>query len=104
VLISCQKKPIEKLTEKDIHIYYEFSQENIPYPKDWLLLSADLNMTIEEFLDMKPGELDIVIVRNQKPIGICECKGKGKDSCRGNGWIKDGAGYQKCPYFEEFSK
>ena len=57
--------------------------------------------TIEEFLNMEPGELDTVIVRNQKPIGICECNGKGKDKCKGNGWIKDGSGYQKCPYFEE---
>ena len=58
--------------------------------------------TVEEFLNLKPGDLDCVIVRHGKPIGMCECLGKGKDKCRGNGWIRDGAGYQKCPYFEEF--
>ena len=55
--------------------------------------------TIEEFLNMEPGDLDCVIIRHGKPIGVCECLGKGKESCRGNGWIKDGHGYQKCPYF-----
>ena len=58
--------------------------------------------TIEAFLRLKPSDLDCVIVRHGKPIGICECLGKGKESCKGNGWIRDGAGYQKCPYFEEF--
>ena len=58
--------------------------------------------TVEEFLNMEPGQLDCVIVRHGKPIGFCECLGKGKDSCKGNGWIKDGDGFQKCPYFEEF--
>ncbi len=60
--------------------------------------------TIEEFLNLKPSDLDCVIIRHGKPIGVCECLGKGKESCRGNGWIIDGAGYQKCPYFEEFNK
>ena len=55
--------------------------------------------TIEEFLNIQPGELNNVIIRHGKPIGFCECKGKGKQNCRGNGWIRDGAGYQKCPYF-----
>ena len=53
-----------------------------------------LNLTQEE-----QSQIDNVIVRNGKPTGVCDCKGKGKDSCRGNGWIRDGAGYQKCPFF-----
>lgn len=60
--------------------------------------------TVEEFLDMEPGELDSVIVRNQKPIGMCECKGKGKDLCMGNGWVKEGTEYLKCPDIVEFNK
>ena len=58
--------------------------------------------TVEDFLNMEPGQLDCVIERHGKPIGFCECLGKGKNSCKGNGWIKDGDGFQKCPYFEEF--
>jgi hypothetical protein len=59
--------------------------------------------TIAEFLDLTPEEqakIDSMIIRHGKPIGFCECKGKGKESCRGNGWIRDGVGFQKCPYFE----
>jgi hypothetical protein len=59
--------------------------------------------TIAEFLDLtleEQAKIENVIIRHGKPIGFCECKGKGKESCRGNGWIKDGAGYQKCPYFQ----
>jgi hypothetical protein len=59
--------------------------------------------TIAEFLDLTPEEqakIDNMIIRHGKPIGFCECKGKGKESCRGNGWIRDGAGFQKCPYFD----
>ena len=58
--------------------------------------------TVAEFLSLSPEEqtkIDNVIVRNGKPIGVCECLGKGKENCRGNGWIRDGAGYQKCPFF-----
>ena len=29
-----------------------------------------------------------LIVRNNKIIGICECKGLGKGRCRGNGFAK----------------
>ena len=58
-----------------------------------------LNLTAEE-----QSQIDNVIVRNGKPIGVCDCKGKGKESCRGNGWIRDGEGYQKCPYFSSFEK
>ena len=47
--------------------------------------------TIEAFLNLKLSDLDCVIVRHGKPIGICECLGKGKDSCKGNGWIRDGS-------------
>lgn len=63
--------------------------------------------TVAEFLDLTPDEqamIENVMIRNGKPIGTCECLGKGKESCKGNGWIRDGAGYQKCPYFNEFSK
>jgi len=61
--------------------------------------------SIAEFLDLFPEEqfmIENVIIRNGKPIGICECLGKGKGNCRGNGWIKDGAGFQTCPYFIDF--
>lgn len=58
--------------------------------------------SVAEFLDLLPEEqtqIENVIIRNGKPIGVCECLGKGKEFCKGNGWIRDGAGYQKCPYF-----
>ena len=61
--------------------------------------------SIAEFLDLSPEEqsmIENVIIRNGKPIGICECLGKGKGNCRGNGWIKDGSGFQTCPYFIDF--
>jgi hypothetical protein len=60
---------------------------------------------VEEFLNLTSEEqdkIDNIIIRHGKPIGFCECKGKGKDSCQGNGWIRDGEGYQKCPYFIEY--
>jgi len=31
---------------------------------------------------------ETLIVRNNKVIGICECKGIGKGRCRGNGFAK----------------
>lgn len=61
--------------------------------------------SIAEFLGLTPEEqamINNVIIRNGKPIGVCECLGKGKESCRGNGWVRDGSGYQICPYFQEF--
>jgi hypothetical protein len=61
--------------------------------------------SIEEFLNLtleEKAKIDNIIIRNGKPIGICECLGKGKGNCRGNGWIKDGAGFQTCPYFIYF--
>jgi hypothetical protein len=63
--------------------------------------------SVAEFLDLTPEEqakIDNMIIRNGKPIGVCDCLGKGKEKCKGNGWIRDGSGYQKCPYFQEFSK
>ncbi len=58
-----------------------------------------LNLTQEE-----QAEIDNIIIRNRKPIGVCDCLGKGKKKCNGNGWLRDGNGYQKCPYFEQFDK
>lgn len=61
--------------------------------------------TLADFLNLNPEEqlqIDNVIIKNGKPIGICDCLGKGKGSCKGNGWIRDGAGYQRCPYFTSF--
>jgi len=61
--------------------------------------------SVAEFLDLTLEEQSLVenvIIRHGKPIGICDCKGKGKESCMGNGWISDGEGYQKCPYFIEY--
>ena len=63
--------------------------------------------SIAEFLDLTPeqqAKIDNMIIRNGKPIGVCDCLGKGKETCKGNGWVRDGSGYQKCPYFQEFSK
>ena len=60
--------------------------------------------SVAEFLDLTPEEQSLinnVIIRHGKPIGICDCKGKGKQSCMGNGWVRDGTGYQKCPYFKK---
>ena len=61
--------------------------------------------SIEEFLNLtleEKAKIDNIITRNGKPIGICECLGKGKNKCKGNGWVRDGSGFQKCPYFQEF--
>lgn len=61
--------------------------------------------SVADFLDLSSEEqsqIKNVIIRNGKPIGFCECLGKGKESCKGNGWIRDGAGYQKCPYFKQY--
>lgn len=61
--------------------------------------------TIAEFLDLSPEEqsqINNIIIRNGKPIGVCECQGKGKGKCRGNGWVKNGSGFQMCPDFKEF--
>ena len=63
--------------------------------------------SVAEFLDLTPEEqskIENAIIRNGKPIGVCDCLGKGKEKCKGNGWVRDGSGYQKCPYFQEFSK
>ena len=60
---------------------------------------------LADFLNLSPEEqsqIDNAIIKNGKPIGICDCLGKGKESCKGNGWIRDGAGYQRCPYFTSF--
>lgn len=61
--------------------------------------------SVAEFLDLSQEEqamIENVIIRNGKPIGVCECLGKGKESCRGNGWVRDGSGYQTCPFFKQF--
>lgn len=58
--------------------------------------------SIAHFLKLSQEEqtkIDNIIIRNGKPIGFCECLGKGKNKCKGNGWVRDGSGYQKCPYF-----
>ena len=60
---------------------------------------------LADFLNLSPEEqsqIDNVIIKNGKPIGVCDCLGKGKEFCKGNGWIRDGAGYQRCPYFTSF--
>ena len=61
--------------------------------------------TIAEFLNLTPEEqsqIQNIIIRNGKPIGVCDCLGNGKEKCKGNGWVKDGTGFQKCPYFVSF--
>ena len=73
--------------------------------KDRLEKSGFRVGTIAEFFDLNPEEqakIDNIIIRNGKPIGVCECLGKGKEKCRGNGWVKDGSDFQMCPYFQEF--
>ena len=75
--------------------------------KDRLEKSGFRVGTIAEFLDLAPEEqakIENIIIRNGKPIGVCECLGKGKEKCKGNGWVRDGSEYQKCPYFEPFDK
>ena len=62
--------------------------------------------SIAEFLDLTTEEqakINNMIIRNGRPIGVCDCLGKGKEKCKGNGWVRDGSGYQKCPYFQEFN-
>ena len=56
-----------------------------------------LNLSLEE-----QAKIDNIIIRNGKPIGVCECLGKGKEKCKGNGWVRDGSGFQTCPYFTQF--
>ena len=56
-----------------------------------------LNLSLEE-----QSKIDNIIIRNGKPIGVCECLGKGKEKCKGNGWVRDGSGFQTCPYFTQF--
>ena len=63
------------------------------------LPSDFLNLSQEE-----QSKIDNIIIRNGKPIGVCECLGKGKEKCKGNGWVRDENGYQRCPYFEPFDK
>ena len=61
--------------------------------------------SIAEFLDLtleEQAKINNIIIRNGKPIGVCECLGKGKGKCKGNGWVRDGSGFQTCPYFQEF--
>jgi len=61
--------------------------------------------SVAEFINLSPEEqamVENVIIRNGKPIGVCDCLGKGKESCKGNGWVRDGAGFQTCPYFLQF--
>ena len=62
--------------------------------------------SIEEFINLtleEKAKIDNIIIRNGKPIGVCDCLGKGKNKCKGNGWVRDGSGFQKCPYFQEFN-
>jgi len=61
--------------------------------------------SVAEFINLSPEEqamVENVIIRNGKPIGVCDCLGKGKESCKGNGWVRDGSGYQTCPFFLQF--
>jgi len=61
--------------------------------------------SIADFLNLSQEEqakIDNIIIRNGKPLGTCECLGKGKNSCKGNGWIKVQNGYQKCPNLISF--
>lgn len=56
--------------------------------------------SVAEFLELTPEEqskVENLIIRHNKPIGICDCSGKGNESCRGNGWVRDGAGFKRCP-------
>ena len=61
--------------------------------------------TLAEFLDLTPEEQELienVIIRNGKPLGTCQCLGKGKNGCKGNGWLKVQNGYQRCPNLNFF--
>ena len=56
-----------------------------------------LNLSLEE-----QAKIDNIIIRNGKPIGVCECLAKGKEKGKGNGGVRDGSGFQTCPYFQDF--
>ncbi len=52
--------------------------------------------SVAEFLNLTPEEqakIENAIIRNGKPIGVCECLGKGKETCKGNGWVRDGSAF-----------
>jgi len=62
--------------------------------------------SIEEFLNLTAEEqekIDNIVIINGKPIGVCECLGKGKESCKGNGWLWHEGGYHKCQYFSPWN-
>jgi hypothetical protein len=58
-----------------------------------------LNLTPEEQAQIK----NTIVIINGKPVGVCECLGKGKESCKGNGWLRHEGGYQKCQYFSPWN-
>ena len=68
--------------------------KNLTYYMSFVFLLASFFSFSQE-----KAKIDNIIILYGKPIGVCECLGKGKENCRGNGWIRDGAGYQKCPFF-----
>jgi hypothetical protein len=50
---------------------------------------------------------DNLIVKNNLVVGVCSCKGQGKENCRGNGWqnffkVNDDGNdtyeYKSCPH------
>ena len=80
------------------------AQPQVEAPKEPVnhLQSAVDKIASGRKFDLTPEEQEKVenmVFAHKKPIGICECNGKGKEKCKGNGWIRDGQGYQKCPYF-----
>jgi hypothetical protein len=57
--------------------------------------------SVAEFLELTPEEQEKVenmVYANKKPLGVCGCNGKGLKDCKGNGWIKVGKDFVKCPY------
>jgi hypothetical protein len=44
-----------------------------------------------------------IIIRHGKPIGSCECQGKGSGKCKGNGWIKQSNEYVQCPKIKKIN-
>lgn len=68
------------------------------------------NSFMKELID-ELGET--LIVRNGHIVGVCDCKGKGKGRCLGNGWAKHklktkedeepSFSFNRCKYIKELN-
>lgn len=91
------KNSIKKMRERYGPILITLSQKNRDY-----------------FTELINNHGENLILVNGKPIGHCECKGFGKESCKGNGWQKITVGvddnhrptydFVNCPHFKNLEK